>query len=513
MKHPLVLAILDGWGEASQGPHNVISVTPTPFWDSLRKTYPYTLLMASGHAVGLPKNQAGNSEAGHMNLGAGRIVEQDSLKISRSISNGTFFYNSALQGAIKHVRQLHSKLHLIGIISGNQSPHINPDHLLALLTLAKKSQIKKVYLHFFTDGRDSFYYNGKKYIDLLLREHTSMIEISTIMGRLYLDRKKNWIRTKDAYEAMVKGKGLSFSDPILAVEKAYARGQTDEFISPSVIVDKRGKAKGLIGDNDAVIFYNLRSDRARQLTKVFVQQNFEKKNPNSFKRAKVIKSLYFVAMTDFGPDLAGLVTAYTSQKIEHTLPFCLGHTRQLYIAESEKYAHITYFFNGGYDHPVAGETRKIVHSALVDSYARTPAMCTPDITDIIIKNLPRYNFIAANFASPDMIGHTGDMRAASKAVTIIDHHLLKLARAVDSHAGILMVTADHGNVEELIDHDTHKVNTQHSTNPVPFIIYGKKFKGKKLKKSSHNKLADVAPTILSVLNVKQPSLMTGKNLL
>lgn len=512
-KGPVVLIILDGWGEAPVKKGNPLFSASIPFWKYLKKNFPSTTLLASGTAVGLPVGQAGNSEAGHINLGAGRVVDQDSVIISKSISSGTFFKNPAFVGAFQHVKRRKSNLHLIGLLSGHQSPHMDPDHLLALITLLEKLGLPKLWLHLFTDGRDSFYYRGIDFLERLLKNHGSYVEIVTVIGRLYLDRKKNWQRTKSAYDAMVLGKGLKFTDAREAITKGYARGETDEFISPSVIVDKAGRPKGLIQDNDAVIFFNLRSDRARQLTKVFVQKDYEKRNAKSFRRAKVLKNLYFVAMTDFGPDLEGVITACPSMDVKETLPFCLRDFTQLYIAEGEKFSHMTYFFNGGYSHPIDDEIREMIPSPSVDSYKQTPAMRVPDISRRIIESLDSYNFIAANFASPDMIGHTGDAEAAKKAVHIIDENLAKIAKSLDAKNGTLIITADHGNIEEMIDKRTNEVNTQHANNPVPFIIYGKTFRGRHLRRVDGAKLADVAPTILKLFDVVPSSLMTGRNLL
>lgn len=513
MNTPLALVILDGWGQAPAGSGNPISLASTPFWDVLINDYPSTTLFASGGAVGLPKGQCGNSEAGHMNLGAGRVVEQDSVIISKDIVRGSFFRNPSFLGAVERVKKNRSSLHCIGLLSGYQSPHMDPNHLEALILFAEKQGLKNVFLHLFTDGRDSYHYAGLEFLEKLIKEREKFVHVVTMMGRLYLDRKKNWKRSKAAWEAMVLGRGLKFKSAREAITQAYQRRQTDEFITPSVIVDQKGKPRGLIKDSDAVIFFNLRSDRARQLTKVFVQKDFTKKNPGSFKLAKVFSNLYFVAMTDFGPDLSKVITAYPSITIKETLPYCLSKLRQLYIAESEKYAHVTYFFNGGLAKPVAGEARESLPSPHVDSYASTPAMRVPDLTKKIISKLSSYDFICTNFSSPDMIGHTGDITAAIQAVQIVDDNLQKLAISLLKHNGTLIVTGDHGNIEEMIDKHTGEINTQHSFYPVSFIVFGKKFKGKKLKKISENKLADVAPSILDILNIKKPDSMTGRSLL
>ena len=519
MAKPIVLIILDGWGAAPKMPGNPIEGTPTPFIDMLDKSYPHTTLKTSGDAVGLPHEQSGNSEAGHINIGAGRTVEQESLIISKSISNGTFFQNPAFLGAAEHVKHYGSDLHLMGILSGMQSPHMDPDHLLALITFARLQKIKNVYLHLFTDGRDSYHYSGKDRLAALIERHSKDMKVATVMGRLYLDRKKNWLRTKEAYDALVEGVGKKCTDPLDAIHSAYTHGKTDEFISPSIVVDKNNNPIGRIKDKDAVIFFNLRSDRARQLTKVFVQKDFVSRNQKTssykinFKEPRHLKNLFFVAMTDFGPDLRGVVTAYPSRPITDTLPFVLRGKKQLYLAESEKYAHMTYFFNGGYSEPVANEERVFLQSPHTDSYARTPAMRVPDITQAICRALPKYDFIAANFASPDMVGHTGDAIAAGQAISIIDHQLNKIAKEVDKVGGTLVISADHGNIEEIIDVKSNKVDTRHSHFPVPFYVYGAKYKRKQCKRFKDAALSDVAPTIIKMFNMKQPKSMSGRSLI
>ena len=512
-KSHVVLVILDGWGEAPPSAGNPIIKKNLPFWKIATTLYPHTKLRASGDDVGLTHGQAGNSEAGHLNLGAGRIVDQDAMVISKSIANGTFIKNSAFQGALKHIKKTGGKLHFMGIVSGEKSPHMDPDHLTALFAFARTAGIKKVWFHAFTDGRDSYYKSGITFIRNIEKRFSPIVKIATITGRLYLDRKKHWERTTLAYDAMVRGKGIAVRSASLAVTEAYARGETDEFVLPSVIVDSSGKPQGLISGGDAVIFYNLRSDRARQLAKIFVQKDFEKMNPGAPKREKILKNLYFVAMTDFGPDLSGITTAFSSRNVKNSLPFCLAKKRQLYIAESEKYAHMTYFFNGGYANAVAGEDRKVIQSPSVDSYRETPGMRVSEITDIILKKINKYDFIGVNFASPDMIGHTGDIPAAKKAVKIVDENLTRIQQAVFSLNGTLLITADHGNVEEMLEKSSLRVDTSHSTNLVPFIALAKRFKGKYLKEYTDARLADVATTILNLMEMQIPDEMTGKNLL
>lgn len=513
---PFVLAILDGWG-FRPGKHkddaNVMA--RTPFIHGLEKNYPLALLEASGSYVGLPRGQDGNSEAGHLNLGAGRIVEQEAVYISRSIKDGTFFKNSAFRAAVEHVKKYNSSLHLMGLLSNYNSGHSSPDHFFALLKLASQNKIKQVFIHFFTDGRDSPKYDAVKFLAEIRKRFTNGEIVATIEGRYYaMDRKKEWPRTERTYNLLTRGQGIAESSAEDALRHAYNRGESDEYVSPTVIINAHHKPVGVISDNDAVIFFNLRSDRARQLAKPFVQTNFEKLNSKSFKRWKMLKNLCFVALTDFGPDLGNILTAYPSLDIKESLPMALKGLRQLYIAESEKFAHITYFFNGGYDHIVAGEKRIVVPSPKVSSYDRTPAMSAPKITKQVVQALrqKKFDFIALNFANLDMVGHTGNLQACIKAEEVVDSCLASIARVLQTSGGTLMVTADHGNVEETINAKTGEIDTEHSTNPVPCLLYNSCFRGKKFVYSK-GILGDVAPTILDILGIPKPREMTRHSLL
>jgi len=383
---PMILIILDGWGIAKPSRGNAVYLSQTPELNYLSRTYPHTLLHAQGQSVGLPPHQVGNSEAGHMNIGAGRIIEQDAVKINRGIKDGTFFKNSAFKEACRNAIKRHSKLHLIGMLSNGMSPHSDLNHLLALIELAKENKVKDVYLHLFTDGRDSPQHEALRIIEELRKNSKTPFKIATLMGRFYaMDRKKEWSRTKMAYDCLVLGKGLTAGSAEKAIIDSYNHNETDEFIKPYVI-DRRG----LIDDGDSVIFFNLRSDRARQLAKVFVQKNFTKRNPKSFLRKKTLRNLTFVAMTDFGPDLDGILSAYPSVDIGNTLPIALSDISQLYIAESEKFAHVTYFFNGGYAGTVNGEDHFMIPSPSVSSYDKTPQMKSPELTRKVLDNLARH---------------------------------------------------------------------------------------------------------------------------
>jgi 2,3-bisphosphoglycerate-independent phosphoglycerate mutase len=445
-----------------------------------------------------------------MNIGAGRIVDQDSVIITKSIIDGTFYRNPGFVEAVQHVNKYKSNLHLMGIISGDQCPHMSPDHLTALIELARREKVKNVYMHFFTDGRDSNRYYAIKLVKKIEKRLNSNEIISTVMGRYYLDRTKNWDITQRAYNALVLGEGLKVGSPQEAILQAYNRGETDEFVTPSIMKD--GKP---IADGDSVIFYNLRSDRARQLAKPFVQNQFNAKNSKSFLRKKVLKNIIFVAMTDFGPDLEGVLTAYPSMDVRDTLPSVLRNFRQLYIAEGQKYAHMTYFFNGGYSDPVGGENRITIPSTSVKHFDEKPEMSAGQITNIVLQKLKAkaYDFIALNFANPDMVGHTGNIKATVKAIEFTDKCIGRIVEQVQRQGGRVIITADHGNAEDMLNLETGEVDTQHSSNPVPFIIVSSDKKINRRKNLPEGVLGNVAPTILDIMEVEKPKLMKSKSLL
>lgn len=509
----IILLILDGWGVGRNDKSNPIFLSKPKFINSLYHKYPWTTLSASGQSVGLPINQVGNSEAGHMNLGAGRIVDQEAVKISKQINTGEFFKNPAFLAAIKHVKNNKSSLHLMGMLSNGQSPHSDFDHLLALLTLARKFNLKNVYLHLFTDGRDSPPFSSLKLVMALERSLMKNEIIATIIGRFYaMDRKKDWQRIVSAYNAMVDGRdAYQAKSPQEGISRAYNSGLNDEFIKPIVIYQKQ-KMISRIKDNDSIIFFNLRSDRARQLTKPFVQIDFEQKNQGAIKRKKVLKNILFVSMTDFGPDLDSILTAYPSEDIKSTLPMVLKNKKQLYIAEMEKYAHVTFFFNGGYSDPVNGEIRINVPSPKVDNYDLIPAMSTKLIAKKVINSLSTFDFICVNFACPDMIGHTGNIEAAKKTVQAVDYYVKKIYEAAIKIGAVLIITADHGNIEYMFNPETGEKITEHTNNRVPFILISKKFK-KSIKLKKNGVLGDVAPTILKIFGINKPKEMTRKGLI
>ncbi len=513
-KLPLVLMVLDGWGLSKEVTGNAIALAKTPNIDSYFKKYSNTKINASAEYVGLPKGQPGNSEAGHMNIGAGRLVEQDDVVISKSINNGTFFKNPALLQVAKHAKNNNSDIHLMGLICDVSSPHSDMDHLLSLLSFFVNKTKQKIYLHLFTDGRDSPRFAALKILHHYHKVFDSpRVQVASVMGRFYaMDRKKAWDRTKMAYEAITLGHGQTAGSVEDAISQAYNRGESDEFILPTVIVDEQNKPVGIIGDDDAVVFFNLRSDRARQLSKVFVQPNFEQKNPGSFTRSNTIKNLLFVALTDFGPDLDSILTAFPSMDLKGTIVEAMSDYRQLYIAESEKYAHVTYFFNGGYDRAIVGEQRVNIPSQVVPTYDLKPAMSAREITRYVVKalNKKQYDFVVLNFANLDMIGHTGNLQAAIKSVQVVDECLGLLVKTILKKKGTAVITADHGNIEDMINLKTGEVETEHSCNQVPFIVINEQ---EKYKLKNNGSLCNVAPTILDILGVKKPSEMTADSLI
>ncbi|MDD5290820.1 MAG: 2,3-bisphosphoglycerate-independent phosphoglycerate mutase [Patescibacteria group bacterium] len=509
---PMILIILDGWGLAKPNKGNAVTLAETPTMNGISKKYPFTELHAHGRYVGLPPKQDGNSEAGHMNIGAGRVVEQDAVKISKSINDGTFFKNTAFLEAIKHAGANKSKMHLMGMLSNGMSAHSEPDHILALLTLLQKEKINNIYLHLFTDGRDSPKYAALKLIEDMERSFKNREQIATIIGRFYaMDRKKKWERTKMAYDALLLGKGHQAESARAAISESYNKGDNDEFIEPYII-----NQAGRIEDGDSVIFFNLRSDRARQLAKVFVQKDFNDDNPGSFKRSKVLKNLCFVAMTDFGPDLDSIISAFPSVDLKQTVPMVLSDIKQLYLAETEKYAHVTYFFNGGYSGRVNGEDQAVIASPDVKSYDATPAMESKELAKMIIYDLKKkkYDFTVLNFAAPDMIGHTGNLEAGIKCCHEVDKCLGQIVKAYLEIGGTVIVTADHGNIEEMINLETGEIDTEHSINPVPFIIVNNQYRGaKKIGLREGGVLGDIAPTILELMGRKKPKEMAGESLI
>lgn len=509
------LIILDGFGLAPQNQTgNAIRPDTAPHIFSYMRKYASTELDTTGSAVGLFPNQKGNSEAGHLTIGTGRIVKQDLVRISEAIHDGTFFKNEAFKQALHHVKKYTTAVHVFGLLTDGQSAHAHPEHLYATLEYLHREDVKDVYIHLFTDGRDSPVHSAATFLHAL-REHLyEGQQIATIMGRYYgMDRNKTWSRTKEAYETIVSGKAsYTAKTAEEAIMMAYSRGETDEYIAPTVIVGDSGHAITTVEDNDSIFFINARSDRARQLTKAFVQEDFLEKNPGAFRRIRVPKNIRFVAMTDFGPDLPGVFTAFPSPDVPNALAAAIGEAyRQLFISETEKYAHVTYFINGGYAEPINGEERELVASAPIKSYADLPGMNAPAMAERIVSVFKddTYDFVCTNFPNADMVGHTGNFKAAEEAVRILDAAVAKIVEAVLSFGGQVMIVADHGNAEEMINTHTGEIMTEHTGNPVPCIVIGEGYAPGMVHKGG---LRDVAPTLLEMLGIAIPEEMTGSSL-
>ncbi len=508
-----LLIIVDGWGIGiPKDPGNPITPKSAPNYFAMLKKYPNCKLEASGESAGLRKGQEGNSEAGHLNLGAGRVIKQDALFIYDAIADGTFLKNNAFHQALHHVKKYKTAVHLMGLLSNHNSAHSCPEHLYALLDLLHKENIKQVYLHLFTDGRDSGQYEAHKHLKLLEKAFHGNEKVATVMGRFYaMDRNKDWNRTRLAYEAMVLGKGCVASSFEEALRSSYNNGDTDEFVCPTVLMENNHPV-ATIKDNDAILFFNLRSDRARQLTKAFVQSDFKEINPGAFSRHQHPKNTRFVALADFGPDLSGVLTAFPSHDVKNSLVQVLCPRKQMYAAESEKFAHITYFFNGGYAQHFCDENWVKIASPEVKNYAEKPEMSAKQLADYIIGAIEsgQYEFIAMNFANMDMVGHTGNFAAAQKAVSVVDGELARIIKILIKNGGQGIVTADHGNIEEMINPNSGEPDTEHSTCPVPFILINSRIKAPR--KLPDGKLANVAPTILKMMGIAKPAEMTAKSL-
>ncbi|OGY23501.1 MAG: phosphoglycerate mutase (2,3-diphosphoglycerate-independent) [Candidatus Woykebacteria bacterium RBG_13_40_15] len=508
---PVILIILDGWGVANPGPGNAISLAKKPFWDKISVAYPNTTLLASGEAVGLPIGEEGNSEVGHLNIGAGRIVYQGLPRINMSIAEGSFLENKAFCLAAQKVKERESALHLMGLV-GRGEVHSCLEHLYGLLWFAKSQNISNVFVHAFTDGRDSSPTSGKEIIEEINRKisEIGVGKLATVMGRyLSMDRNNHWDRTKKSYDALVGGKGLKVKNPLEAIEKSYKNEVTDEFIEPIIISD--GDEPCTIKDGDSIIFFNFRPDRARQLTRAFADPSF-----NNFTRDKVLKDITFVTMTEYEKNLP-VIVGFPSSIVDFPLAAVLSvnNLRQLHIGETEKYAHVTYFINGGREEPFPGEDRIHIPSPKVATYDKQPEMSAKEITDKIVDRVKNglYDAYIVNFANCDMVGHTGSIEATIKAVETVDSCLAQIVATVFPLGGAVVITADHGNAENMTDPVTGKINTEHTGNPVPFIAISKQFEGKGILKIPSGILADVSPTVLNLLGLDKPAEMTGKSLI
>jgi len=504
--------ILDGWGMAPPSENNAIAKAATPNFDALMRDYPNTELASMGSAVGLPEGQIGNSEVGHNNLGAGRVVYQDLLYVNESIEDGTFFDNRVLMSATENVKKRGSKLHLMGLYSDG-GVHSHKDHVFALLELAKKEGVSEVELHLFLDGQDSPPFSGIDFVrELKARmKEIGVGHIASISGRFYsMDRVNQWGRSAKVYNAIVHADAPCYGSAEEAIQKSYEAGFSDNFVKPICICDREKPV--LVEDGDSIVFFNLRSDRARQLTKAFIDEDFK-----GFDRRGFLSDVHFVAMTDFGDNLNVDGTAFLTPKIENTVAEVLSRhngVKQAYVAESEKYPHITYFFHGSNSRQFGDEDWIRVPSPDIRNYVETPEMSASKITEQITSFSENgYNFFVVNYANADMVAHTGDFEATVKAVEAIDRELGKVVDAVRREHGVLLVTADHGNAEDMQVTVDNQHKTAHSPNPVPLVIAD--FRGQPFAIGSlgSGALGNVAPTLLEVIGVEKPEEMTSKSLI
>ena len=506
-KKPVMLMILDGFGLTDKVEGNAIKAAKKPNIDNIFTHYYNTTLGASGMSVGLPDGQMGNSEVGHLNIGAGRIIYQSLTKITKAIEDGDFFENEALLKAIKNVKANDSTLHLMGLLSPG-GVHSHTEHLKGLLKLAKENNIEKVYVHAFLDGRDVPPSSAKQYINEIeaSMKEIGVGKIATISGRYYaMDRDNRWERVELAYNALVNGTGEIASSAIEAVDKSYADGKTDEFVIPTVITED-GQALTKIKNKDSVIFFNFRPDRAREITRAINDKQFA-----GFSRETL--DLTFITMTEYDATLQGVEVAFNPESLSNTFGEYISKLgkKQLRIAETEKYAHVTFFFNGGVEEPNPNEDRALIPSPKVATYDLKPEMSAYEVTDEVLKRLDsdEYDAIILNFANPDMVGHTGVMEAAIKAIEAVDTCLGKIVDKILEKEGTVFITADHGNSEQMIDYTTGTPFTAHTTDPVPFVYVSKD--SKELRDSGV--LADIAPTMLQVMGLDVPNEMTGKSLI
>ena len=507
---PVMLIILDGWGINPRKDGNAQALANMPFVEKIFKEYPHSRLETSGLSVGLPEGQMGNSEVGHLTMGTGRIVYQELTRIDREIETGNFFKNKTLLDAIAAVKKNGGSLHLMGLVSdGGVHSHIN--HLFALIEMAKKGGVQNIFIHAFLDGRDTPPTSGKGYIEQLQQylNKTGTSRIATISGRYYaMDRDNRWERVEKAYKALRNGDGRWSKGAVEAVAEAYQRGETDEFVLPAVITSNN-KPLTTINDGDGIIFFNFRADRARELTRTFTQEDFK-----GFNRGNKPKLSSYVCLTEYDATF-NLPVAFPPQSLKNILAEILSNNKikQLRIAETEKYAHVTFFFNGGVEKPFNQEDRVLIPSPRdVPTYDKKPEMSAYLVTDELVNRIKNsdYKFILANYANGDMVGHTGVMDAAVRACEVVDECLSKVITAAREKGWIALITSDHGNIEQLIDYDTQDAYTAHTTNLVPFVLIDDERKDVSLQDGG---LSDVAPTILDLMGLKKPKEITGKSLI
>ncbi len=501
-----LLVILDGWGHSETKENNAIAKAHTPVWDKFNQQFPHSLISTSGKEVGLPGKQMGNSEVGHLNLGAGRVVKQIFTRIHNEIENGDFFKNLILKNSLEYANDNKKAIHIMGLLSDG-GVHSHEEQIHAMLAMTKKYGCREVYLHLFADGRDCAQKSAKRYIQKLEDKIGALGvgEIASVIGRYFsMDRDNRWGRVRCAYELIAKGKGKFLAESATnAVDLAYARGETDEFIQATSI-----KVPTKIKKGDVLIFMNYRADRARQITQAFTEENFQ-----GFSRGTFIPT-QFVCLTEYKKDF-NLPVAYPSTKLNNVLGKYLSNLgmTQLRIAETEKYAHVTFFLNGGVDRPFYGEDRVLVPSPNVDTYDLQPEMSAFELTDELIEHIEsqKYNLIICNFANTDMVGHSGKLDAAIKAVEAVDACLGIIYQAIDAIGGEILITADHGNAEQMFNIETGEVHTAHTNNPVPLLFIGNR--DATIAKPGIGSLSDIAPTLLTMLDIEQPEEMTGKSLL
>ncbi|MBQ9886715.1 MAG: 2,3-bisphosphoglycerate-independent phosphoglycerate mutase [Lachnospiraceae bacterium] len=508
-KKPTVLMILDGYGLNYIVKGNAVAQAKTPVMDKLMSSCPFVQGNASGMAVGLPEGQMGNSEVGHLNMGAGRIVYQELTRITKEIQDGTFFENEAFLEAVANCKKNDSALHLYGLVSDG-GVHSHNTHIYGLLELAKRNGLKKVYVHCFLDGRDTPPASGKDFVAQLVEKmkEIGVGEVASVSGRYYaMDRDNRWDRVELAYKALTKGEGKTGTDPVELIQASYDEGVTDEFVIPTVVI-KDGAPVATIKDGDSIIFYNFRPDRARELTRVFCADEFD-----GFDRGERVKTTY-VCFTEYDVTIPNKLIAFKKVSITNTFgEYLAAHgLKQARIAETEKYAHVTFFFNGGVEEPNEGEDRILVKSPKVATYDLKPEMSAYEVCDKLVGAIKsdKYDVIIINFANPDMVGHTGVESAAIAAVEAVDECVGKAVDAIKEVGGQMFICADHGNAEQLIDYETGAPFTAHTTNPVPFIIVNA---DPSYRLREGGCLADIAPTLIEMMGMEQPKEMTGKSLI
>ncbi len=504
---PLALIILDGFGHSDKTEGNAIALAKTPRFDEFFASYPHTLIDGSGHSVGLPEGQMGNSEVGHLNMGAGRIVRMDISRIDYAVETGDFFRNEVLVNAIEHAKANHSALHLMGLVSWG-GVHSWQEHIYALLKMAKERGVEKVFVHAFLDGRDTAPDSGAGYVAELeakMRELNSG-QLASVIGRYYaMDRDKRWERIEKAYRLLVYGEGRPRQSAVQAIGEYYAEGVTDEFMQPIVLVGDDGKPVATIKDNNSIIFFNFRADRARQITRAFMEKDFDGFDVSP--RPQV----FYTCLTNYSYDFL-LPVAFAPEHHDEILADVFAETglRNLRIAETEKYAHVTFFFNGGQENEFLGEKRILIPSPRVATYDLQPEMSAYELTDAVLQaiNSDEFDSFIINFANADMVGHTGILPAAIKAVETLDECVGKVVDAIRAKGGTVIITADHGNVEQMMDYISGQPFTAHTTNLVPLLLIDS-YRGELRQGGS---LQDVAPTMLAILGIKQPPQMTGQDL-